>query len=235
MKIGILLTDDLRDLLQPRFGCYPDMFKTLLQGNDFTYEVYDVRKNRYPDNLQDCDGYIITGSRHGVNDPLPWLDGLFAYVRRLQAARIKLLGICFGHQAVAYALGGRVEKSNKGWGVGLQQWKVIERAPWMPASLASLSLLASHQDQVTQLPATARLLIGSPFCPYAAFSIDDHIFCLQGHPEFTPDYSRALLEYRHDDMPTADWQQAADSVDSPSDQTLCAEMIAAFFRFSCRH
>jgi len=235
MKIGILLTDDLRDTLQPRFGCYPDMFKALLQGNDFTYQTYDVRANIYPDNPHDCDGYIITGSRHGVGDSLPWLDGLFAYIRRLEKAQIKLLGICFGHQAVAAALGGAVEKSDKGWGVGLQQWEVIEQAPWMPNSLRSLSLLASHQDQVTQLPAAARLLIASDFCPCAAFSIGDHVFCLQGHPEFMPDYSRALLEYRRDDMLAADWQKAAASVDAPSDQALCADMIAAFFRFSHRH
>ena len=121
MKIGILLADELREILAPRFGCYSDMFIRLLDGaasDKFEFTVINARAEEYPAQVDAMDGYLITGSRCGAYEDLPWLEPLFAYIRRLHEARIPLLGICFGHQAVAKALGGRVEKSSKGWALG---------------------------------------------------------------------------------------------------------------------
>lgn len=232
MKIGILLADELREALQHGFGSYADMFEHYLGGRGFTFTVYDIRADHFPAAPDEQDGYIITGSRHGVYEELAWLPPLFALIRRLVAARIPLLGICFGHQAIARALGGQADKSDNGWGLGLQKWAMTESASWMTPPPQELRLLASHQDQVLALPPDARLLGGSDFCPNAVYSIGDTVFSMQGHPEFSPAFAKALLPYRREDITDEEYQHAADSMDEPSDNAVCADWIEQFFRVS---
>lgn len=229
MHIGILLADELREGLGDIFGDYAEMFRELLQDGGFRYTDYDIRHQPCPP-LDACDGYLITGSRHGVYDDLPWLPRLFDFIRRAHAHKTPLLGICFGHQAVAAALGGQVEKSEKGWGLGAHEWQVRQSSAWMTPSLPALRLLCVHQDQVLTLPADGVLLAGSDFCPNAAFSLGEHIFCLQGHPEFLPRYVYALLEYRKQDAPPAVVAEAARTTAMPVDRDTCAQWMINFFR-----
>ena len=253
MKIGILLADELRDSLKDVFsGNYADMFTDLLDGHGFTFEVYDVREQQYPPAVDACDGYLITGSRHGVYDPLPWLEPLFEFIRRVHAARVPLLGVCFGHQAVAHALGGRAEKSAKGWGMGAHTWKLEKTMPWMKndspftpplrggaerseaggvgGSATELRLLCIHQDQVAKLPPGATRLAGSDFCGNAAFSIGTHIFCVQGHPEFTAEYVYALLDVLKERAPPEIIAAARKTTAEAVDSKLCAQWMAEFFK-----
>ena len=200
MKLGILKTDTVRPEWVPEFGEYPDMFIGLLRLADPTLEfrVYDVEEGVYPDDIDEVDAYLITGSKSSVYDDKPWIATLMEFVRELDRRRKKLVGICFGHQLVAHALGGKTEKSAKGWGVGLHTHRFTEVPAWHDQQDADLNILVSHQDQVVVNAAGARVLAGSEFCENAVCQIGDHILTFQGHPEFVPEYSREIMEFRRE-------------------------------------
>ena len=234
MKIGVLLADDVREGLQPEFGQYPGMFRALLNGADdsradFSFAVYDCREGEGPQDPGECDGYVITGSRHGVNDDLPWLEPLFGRLRDLHAAERPMAGICFGHQALARALGGEVRKAPVGWLLGLQEWPVFGAASWMRPQLSRLRLLCSCQDQVTIPPPGAEVLAGSESCPVAAFAVGKS-FAVQGHPEFTPAFSRALMEFRRDDVDAETLKERAESAGNENDSEVFAQWMRELLR-----
>jgi len=116
VKLAILETGAPPAPLIARFGRYPAMFERLL-GAGFDHASYDVAAGELPARVEDHDGYLITGSPAGVYEPLEWIAPLLDFLRAARGA--KLVGVCFGHQALAQALGGHVEKSERGWGVGL--------------------------------------------------------------------------------------------------------------------
>jgi len=202
MKVGILQADVLREELQPTFGQYSRMFESVLgsaahdRGHSAAFHVYDVRFNEYPRAVDDCDGYIITGSRHSVYDDLTWIQTLRDYVRTLHQERKRLVGICFGHQLIAHALGGETLPARGGWAVGVHRMKVVARHGSMTPPQNAVSLLSSHKDQVAALPPHARLLGTTDFCPKASFALGDHILTFQGHPEFSKPYAEALMRAR---------------------------------------
>lgn len=246
MKLGILQTGEVRDNLQAEHGHYPEMFKWLLADYNFDYAVYDVRTPTYPARFDECDGYIITGSRHSTYEAgLDWIAPLKKYIADIhEQTDIPLLGICFGHQIVADALGGRSSKSPNGWGLGLHRWQVTNRPAWMDGDASSngdastdsnntapdhLSLYVSHQDQVEQLPPAACRVLVSDFCRNAGFAIANRVFCLQGHPEFTSEFTRALIGLRVDDISPQAYEERMHSCRTPADTALCARWIAQFF------
>jgi GMP synthase-like glutamine amidotransferase len=140
----------------------------------------------------------VTGSKADSFGTDPWIQTLKAYLLKLYERGEKLLGVCFGHQLLALTLGGKAERADKGWGVGIHRYSLAAHAPWMDPEVSELTLLISHQDQVTQLPEGATVIASSDFCPNAAYHIRDQVLCFQGHPEFVHDYSRALLDARQD-------------------------------------
>ncbi len=198
MKIGILQCDEVPDVGSDQFPDYPEMFKTLLLATkpDLEFCIFRLFKDEFPTDLDVCDAYLFTGSRCSVYDDKHWINKSKQLVRTLYAQQKKVIGICFGHQLIAEALGGKTEKSPNGWGIGVQTWALTEELCLAGKFLKQFSLLTSHQDQVTQLPNNAIRLAGSDFCPNAAFQIDELILCFQGHPEFTTTFSRALMESR---------------------------------------
>ena len=230
MKIGILLADDVRDALQAEFGRYPGMFRALLDGGgaEFSYEVYDCRAMEFPRAADECDGYVISGSRHGVGDGAAWIAAMVGRLREIHAAGVPLAGICFGHQALAAALGGEVRRADCGWLLGLQEWEVFASAEWMRPRVSRLRLLCSCQDQVTAAPPGAVVLAGSGSCPVAAFAVG-RSFAVQGHPEFSPAFSRALLEFRREDVAAEILQERAESAGGENDSEVCAEWIRRLF------
>ena len=156
MKIGLLETGEPPEGLQPEFGRYGGMFQDLL-GPDHDYVVYDVQAGVLPVDPSECDAYVVTGSAAGVYDDLPWIAPLKAFL--VQAREQPLVGVCFGHQVMAEAFGGKVVKSDKGWGVGLHAYDIAELQPWMDGA-AKVAVPASHQDQVVTLPPGARVAAG---------------------------------------------------------------------------
>ena len=230
MHIGILQADRVDSAHRARFGDYPAMFADTLRGGlrpKATFEFFDVRHGRYPHRIDDCDGYLITGSRASVYDDDPWIAQLIEFVGELSDAGIKTVGICFGHQLIAQALGGTVGQASAGWGVGVHTWKVVRRESWMRPAMAEFRLLASHQDQVKTLPPGAHLLASSKFCPYAAFVLGDHMLAMQGHPEFTKAYAEFLMHKRRPLLGAA-FEPGIRSLEQLTDAGVIAGWISAF-------
>jgi GMP synthase-like glutamine amidotransferase len=200
MKLGILKTDAVRPEWVPEFGEYPDMFVALLssQDPDLEFAVYDVEEGVYPEDIDEVDAYLITGSKSSVYEDKPWIHTLMEFVRLLDSRHKKVVGICFGHQLVAQALGGRTEKSPKGWGVGLHRHRFSELPTWHDQGEPGFDILVSHQDQVVENAPGATVLAGSDFCENAVCQIGEHILTFQGHPEFLPDYSREIMTFRRE-------------------------------------
>lgn len=232
MKIGILKTDAVRPEWVPEFGEYPDMFIALLGELDPTLEfaVYDVEQGEYPADIDEVDAYLITGSKSSVYEDKPWIARLIEFVRELHRREKKLVGICFGHQLVAQALGGKTEKSAKGWGVGRHTHRFTKLPAWHDQGEPEFDVLVSHQDQVVKNADGAQVLAGSEFCENAVCQIGDHILTFQGHPEFVPGYSRELLEYRREQLGEDTYASGVASLSRPPQRERIGRWILAFLR-----
>ncbi len=230
IKIGILKADSVMPDLQGAHGDYSDMFEHLLTGVVEGVEVivYDVEQGDYPNLIDDCAGYLITGSKRSVYEDEPWIIALGQFVRTLHQRRKKLVGICFGHQLVAQDLGGKTDKSPRGWGVGRHETELLlDLGSDVPAG-TRFGLLSSHQDQVSELPVGGRVLASSAFCPIAGMLVDDHILTFQGHPEFGVAYARALLDIRRAAVGEEKFSTAIESLSRAPDQQRVARWIIDF-------
>ena len=231
MKIGILQCDDVMQELQPEFGNYPGMIEALLSkfASEWEFVTYRAVDSELPDSVHACDGYITTGSRYGVNDDLDWLGQLEEYIGALVKADKKFVGICFGHQLLGKVMGGKVEPSDQGWGVGVSFNQLMVKKPWMEPYQSSLDLVVSHLDQITQLPQGAEVLVSSRFCPYYMLQYGRHLMSVQGHPEFSKPYSSALMAQRTDRIPASRGREGQASLAAKVDDHLMSRWIVNFF------
>jgi GMP synthase-like glutamine amidotransferase len=234
MRLAILRTGQTNAAIRASFPDYPDLYENLLNTEAsrikgaFSFTSFAVFKGEMPADPDKFDGYIITGSAAGVYEKHDWLKPLFAFIKKCDLLKKPLCGICFGHQAIAKALGGEVVKWADGWGVGVQDMRITAQADWMPKA-DKMSLIYFHQDQVTQLPEGAKNLAANEFCAIAAFAKARHIFCLQGHPEFPADYSAALLEAIREKVGDSRTEAALTSLSEHTDAQEVAQWIADFF------
>jgi GMP synthase-like glutamine amidotransferase len=194
MKVGILECGVPPEAVAAPHGSYADAVRRMI-GPAHDTQIFPALHGVLPDSATGCDAYVVTGSPAGVMDDLPWIPPLLDFLRAARG-RARLVGLCFGHQAMAAAFGGRVEKSRRGWGLGLHAYDVVARAPWMDAA-ATIRAPAFHQDQVVAAPADARLLLTSGFTPVAGLDYGDAV-SFQFHPEFTVPYAVALTEALRD-------------------------------------
>lgn len=234
MKIGILEAGLLNDKLVDRFDPYPIVFEQFLSraDRDLSYQAFGVVRGEMPASIYDCDGWLITGSKYGVYENLDWMLKLQDFIVKLASAQIPLVGICFGHQIIAQALGGEVVKSDKGWGLGLQYYKIDQTQSWMQQSPQQIGIYAFHQDQVIKLPQSAEVFSSSEFCPYAGLSYGESIISVQAHPEFEEGYELALLElYSGTIVPSEIADQAIETMNAgkKADTQVLANWIAEFF------
>jgi GMP synthase-like glutamine amidotransferase len=223
MKVGILEAGRPPGALAERFGDYPAMFAQLL-GPGFETESYDVTAGELP-RVGEPEAWLVTGSPAGVYDDLDWIAPLQDFLRAARG-EAKLLGICFGHQIMAEAFGGRVTKSQRGWGVGLHRYEVLHPVPFMDDG-RSIAVPVSHQDQVIEAPPGATVLAASAFTPFGMLAYDEHpSLSMQFHPEFSPDYAKALIDTRRDRL--LDPDGAIASLDAPNDRDRVAGWIRRF-------
>ena len=224
MRIAILETGRPPADLVPRFGTYPEMFERLL-GPGFEASVFDVAAGELPERPESFPAYLVTGSPAGVYEDHVWIEPLKAFLRAA-SGKARIVGICFGHQIMAEAFGGRVEKSARGWGVGLQTLEILARRPFMNGE-AAVSVPASHQDQIVVPPPGAEVLAGSLFSPYGILAYTDRpALSMQFHPEFEPAFAQALIESRRERLPTPD--AAIASLDRPNDSACVGGWIRRF-------
>lgn len=229
MKVGILKTGRPPKPAIPQFGTYPDMFMRLLGPDAYDWRTYAADEGEWPGRPEDCDAYIVTGSASGVYDGEPWIGELMDFLRSAKG-RTKLVGVCFGHQAMAQAFGGEVVKSDKGWGIGEHEYRVLSREPWMTPGAGTIRLPASHQDQVVAAPPGAEVIAASEFSPFGALAWRDQpAISMQLHPEFEPAYAMALIEARRGKTyPDAQADAAIASYGGPDDRALVGDWIRNF-------
>lgn len=235
MKIGLLQCDDVADALIERHGNYADMIETMLRriDGDVQFQRWACHRRQLPNSIDAADAWITTGSKRSACDNDQWIHELAAFIRELSQARRPLVGICFGHQLIAQALGGHVERSDRGWGVGAYTTQIRQQKPWMvPEHGRELHLLASHQDQVTALPPQGTVLAGNDFCPMYMMQIGDSCLGIQGHPEFTKEFSADLMTLRDDLIPPDRLDSGMNSLHAPLDDYMVAQWIVNFMRQS---
>jgi len=228
MAVGLLLCDHLDADVAPTAGDYTELYPAVLGPVGVELRVYEVIRGEFPTTTDECDGWIVSGSRRSAYEPEPWIEALAEFIRRVVDARRPLVGICFGHQLIALALGGEVSAAEVGWGVGAKSFRVVAGAPWMQPGTGHFTILMSHKDQVQRLPEGAELLASADYCPVGAYRIEDHVFCVQGHPEFVPELSRVLIEKRRPVLGDELADEAIESLDRPVDRDLLAHWIADF-------
>ncbi len=221
MKIGILQTGHVADEIRSMLGDYSDMFVRLLSGHGFDFVIYNVVDMDFPAGPEVCDGWLITGSRHGAYEDHPFIPPLEALIRAIQETGRPLIGVCFGHQIIAQALGGKVEKFAGGWSVGRQEYKFDGE---------TVALNAWHQDQVVDLPPGAKVVASSAFCANAALVYGPRIFTVQAHPEFTSSMVEGLIAHRSAKVPDALRDHARNALPTPTDNQRLASRMAAVLK-----
>jgi len=227
--LGILKADIVDEPERTENGDFDEMFvKLFSEVPQFEHEfrVYELTLNKFPKCVHECDSYLITGSRFSVYDDEPWIHQLKNFVRRIHEAKIKLIGICFGHQIIADALGGIVLKSEKGWGLGAHEYKVVHPNP-LSFNCANIQLLCSHQDQVVKVPDLAKVVLTSNFCENAGTMIDEYIVTIQGHPEFSKSFANSLC-WSHKEELGEQFETAVESLTSTTDESLVAGLLVSF-------
>jgi len=215
MKLGILNAIHPEESRVNWGGSPVDVYIRFFQsaGGRFEFAGYQVIQGQLPDSPDECDAYIVTGSPRGVYNDDPWIAPLAQFLRDCYATGKKLIGICFGHQMPAHALGGQAQKSEKGWGLGQKSFEVRGERPWMAGDNGSLNLYFAHQDQVTSLPPGAELLGGSDFCPIGFYAIGEQVLAIQGHPEFTAGIMEDILRTKEGQIDDRVYREAVGSMD----------------------
>jgi len=229
LRIGLLLCDHLDEDVIAQVGDYTELYPAVFDPEGVELTVYEVTRGQFPERLDAHDGWIVSGSRRSTYEDEPWIHDLEDLVRRIVAERRRLVGICFGHQMTAQALGGLVEPAEVGWGVGVKAFDVVAAPAWMEP-VEDFTILMSHRDQVTRLPEGAELIASADYCPVGAYRIDDHVFCVQGHPEFVPELSRILLAKRREVIGPEVADAAVDTLDDRIDSARIVGWMAEFFR-----
>ncbi|WP_295894452.1 hypothetical protein [uncultured Vibrio sp.] len=200
IRIGILAAGDTPSALKDAFPSFSQMTSEmfLTQLPHAMFETFDVKDDHFPIDVAAMDAWVVTGSVCSSNDELPWMLKLESFIQEAEAQRIKLIGICFGHQLIAKALGGKVAQYHGGWGVGLHEYHGFSKNNRVVEDKTALWLPAFHQDQVVDKPENAEVILHSPFCQNAALLYGDSAFTCQFHPEFSVEFERALLTLYQD-------------------------------------
>lgn len=224
MRLGILQCGHTPDQVAAKYGDFDQMFQRLLAPFGYEFRVWNVVDMEFPDGPEAADAWLLTGSKHGAYEDHPFIAPLEELIRAIHASGRRMLGICFGHQIIAQALGGRVEKFPGGWAIGRTSYDI--------APLGEITLNAWHQDQVTALPQGAQVIGSNAFCTNAALVYGDAILTIQPHPELSPAIIKDYLKARGKDpaYPQDLIAAAAKRTHLPTDDAAFARLMAAFLK-----
>lgn len=231
MHLAILMTNtDESEFAQahPKDG---EKFTRLIHGvrPEWQLTSFGVKDGVFPGDINAFDGVIITGSPASVLDTDPWVTRLLTLIKTAFAGNIPMFGACYGHQAIALALGGAIGPNPAGWVFGLSHSTVTDAAEWMTDLPSSLPQYGAHTEAVTRLPEGARVLTTSDACVVTGFRIESKVYTTQNHPEMTPEFIAALVAEYHDKLPEGVGDAAKASLTQDVDINLYAETVARFF------
>jgi GMP synthase (glutamine-hydrolysing) len=221
VNIGILICGHFVDEIKATYGTYRDLYAELL-GSDYRCTPYFVVDGEMPNAVTEQDAWLISGSRSGAYEDLPWIPPLEVFLREAFAASVPLVGICFGHQVLAQALGGRVEKFEGGWSFGPVDYGFTDGS--------TQTIVAVHQDQVTAPPPGASVIARTDFCAYAGLAYADKALSFQPHPEFSSQFIADLTDVYADRLTPEVIERARQVIDKPLDRDRMADQIRAFLQ-----
>lgn len=232
IKLGILQVNHDKSPIGDEFPDDSHRFRDLfdMQDDRFHYRIYMTIGGEIPPDLDAHDAFMITGSPLSVLDKHIFSDGLSEFIRKIDAANKPLAGVCFGHQAIALALGGKVEKASMGYNVGIEPTKFHVKRDWMHPDIDEIPMYVFHEDQVTELPEGCTLLGSSENCKISSFAKGNHIFTTQSHPEFTPEFMSCVLKYTESKMPEQKAANAWQSMDNKHSGSVFAQWMTNFFK-----
>ena len=233
MNVAILQCDNVLEKFQSQFGDYPEMVEQMFDGVDLplSFDTYDCRQGQFPADINGYDFYLTTGSKASVYEELDWLQQLIEFIRQLDKSKKKLVGICFGHQLMAMARNGTVEKSDKGWGIGIARNRVVSHPQWMDEETSEINILVSHQDQIIDLPDDTLIIAESDFCPFFIVQWGNHFLSIQGHPEWSNEYSQTLINDRRAIIPADLIKTGLESLQTEADNALFVRWIMKFVQY----
>lgn len=227
MKTCLLVCDHVLPAFEPINGTYPEMFQRLFPELDLV--PYFVCDGFFPE-IDDYDAFICTGSKYSVYDDEGWVIELLRFIRNIAHSDKKFVGVCFGHQAIAHALGGETSQSEIGWNIGVHAFEILQYQRWMLPELPRFNILMLCQDQVQSLPPKAEVLAQSENCPIGMYSIEQQFLGIQGHPEFSKTYNQALYTSRIEKIGQQKVLEADESLKTTVDQSLFETWIMQFLR-----
>ena len=228
-RLGLLMCGHVHPDAVHIGGDYPELFSDLFDPLGFDVVPFAVADGQIPGSTNDCDGWITSPSRSSVTDTIPWIDALGDFVDRRGPGRTTLRRACASAtNSSPRRSEARYERAEVGWGVGVKQYEIVAHRWWMEPDTDTISLVASHEDQVIRLPPDATLLARSTYCPIAAFELGERCIAIQPHVEFTAGISGALIDLREDIIGAEIAAQARSTLVVATDRERVASWLARF-------
>ena len=231
MHIAILVTNTDHSAFADRHPKDGEKFTRFLHSvrPNWQLSVFQVESGVFPDDPAEFDGLLITGSPASIHDDFAWIPTLKELIVEAFEAGQPIFGACFGHQAIAEALGGKVGYNPDGWVFGAVEVESLEQPAWAAGLGDSFTLYAAHKEQVETLPAGAVAIASGPGCQYAGYRIGDKLYTTQYHPEMEHGFITALTEELRGDLPDDVIEGSLNSLKDHADGKRFAETVARFF------